>query len=271
MNEDTYPNDITRFEFNFSYYEFATTDVVNFNTYILPLLIKEYNAVNDLVLPGNNNLLYYSVQNNENSFKKGNLELNYYIYPIYFNNGTSQEHIISIIYVIDKNIYKNQLNILSFKLNQIIYLSLIITIIISIIISYIIHYIIYIFSMNITKPIKVKLTQNEIINKKKNINYTYQGIDINKLISLGLILKKAKKNKVKYEQEEEDSISDFDRNSNDIFGRFIYGNEILLKKNKEKDEESENLLENENENSKEEEEDESEDEGILHHYSNLFY
>ena len=117
--------------------------------------------------------------------------------------------------------------------------------------------------MNITKPIKVKLTQNEIINKKKNINYTYQGIDINKLISLGLILKKAKKNKVKYEQEEEDSISDFDRNSNDIFGRFIYGNEILLKKNKEKDEESENLLENENENSKEEEEDESEDEGIL--------
>ena len=263
MNEDTYPNDITRFEFNFSYYQFATTDVVNFNTYILPSLIKEYNAVNDLVLPGNNNLLYYSVQNNENSFKKGNLELNYYIYPIYFNNGTSQEHIISIIYVIDKNIYKNQLNILSFKLNQIIYLSLIITIIISIIISYIIHYIIYIFSMNITKPIKVKLTQNEIINKKKNINYTYQGIDINKLISLGLILKKAKKNKVKCEQEEEDSISDFDRNSNDIFGRFIYGNEILLKKNKEKDEESENLLENENENSKEEEEDESEDEGIL--------
>ena len=79
MNEDTYPNDITRFEFNFSYYEFATTDVVNFNTYILPSLIKEYNAVNDLVLPGHNNLLYYSVQNNENSFKKGNLELNYYI------------------------------------------------------------------------------------------------------------------------------------------------------------------------------------------------
>ena len=66
---------------------------------------------------------------------------------------------------------------------------------------------------------------------------------------MGLILKKAKKNKVKFDQDEEASISDFDRNSNDIndiFGRFIYGNEILLKKNKEKDEEYENLLENEN-------------------------
>ena len=267
MNEDTYPNDITRFEFNFSYYEFTTTDVVNFNTYILPSLIKEYNADTDLVLPENNNedenLLYYSVKKDENSFKKGNLELNYYIYPIYFNNGKTQEHIISIVYVVDKNIYKNQLDILSVKLNQIIYLSLIITIIISFIISYIIHYFIYIFSMNITKPIKVKLNQNDIINKKKNVNYTYQGIDINKLISLGLILKKAKKNKVKFDQDEEASISDFDRNSNDIFGRFIYGNEILLKKNKEKDEEYENLLENENENSKEDEEDESGDEGIL--------
>ena len=118
--------------------------------------------------------------------------------------------------------------------------------------------------MNITKPIKVRLQQNEIINKKKNAKFTYQGIDINKLIALGLILKKAKKHKVKSEQDEESSVSDFDRNSNDIFGRFIYGNEVLLKKNKDKDEESDNLLENENDNSKEgEEEDESEDEGIL--------
>ena len=50
--------------------------------------------------------------------------------------------------------------------------------------------------MNITKPIKVKLQQNEIINKK-NAKFTYQGIDINRLIALGLILKKAKKHKVK--------------------------------------------------------------------------
>ena len=84
---------------------------------------------------------------------------------------------------------------------------------------------------------------------------------MNKLIALGLILKKAKRHKLKSDQDDEYLINDFDRNSNDIFGRFIYGNEILLKKNKEKDEESENLLENENENSKEDEEDESGDEG----------
>lgn len=271
MNDDPYPNDITRFEFNFTYYDFDTTDVVNFNTFVLPSLIKEYDD-NDIILPtdenkeNDNNLLYYSVKNDKNSFQKGNLELNYYIYPIFFNKDKdNREHILSIIYVIDKNIYKNQLDRLSSKLNQIVYLSLFILIIIAVILAYIIHYLIYVFSMNITKPIKVRLQQNEIINKKKNAKFTYQGIDINKLIALGLILKKAKKHKVKSEQdEEESSVSDFDRNSNDIFGRFIYGNEVLLKKNKDKDEESDNLLENENDNSKEgEEEDESEDEGIL--------
>ena len=270
MNDDPYPNDITRFEFNFTYYDFDTTDVVNFNTFVLPSLIKEYDD-NDIILPidennnDDNNLLYYSVKNDKNSFQKGNLELNYYIYPIFFNKDKdNREHILSIIYVIDKNIYKNQLDRLSSKLNQIVYLSLFILIIIAVILAYIIHYLIYVFSMNITKPIKVRLQQNEIINKKKNAKFTYQGIDINKLIALGLILKKAKKHKVKSEQDEESSVSDFDRNSNDIFGRFIYGNEVLLKKNKDKDEESDNLLENENDNSKEgEEEDESEDEGIL--------
>ena len=66
MNEDPYPNDITRFEFNFTYYDFDTTNVVNFNTFVLPSLIKEYNT-SDLILPNDENnkdkenLLYYSV------------------------------------------------------------------------------------------------------------------------------------------------------------------------------------------------------------------
>ena len=268
MNEDPYPNDITRFEFNFTYYDFDTTNVVNFNTFVLPSLIKEYNT-SDLILPNDENnkdkenLLYYSVNytNGNNTFKKGNMELNYYIYPIYFNNNKQKEHILSIIYVVDKNLYKNQLNCLSSKLHQITYLSLFITIIFGIIISYIIHYVIYIFSVNITRPIKVKLKQNAKINQKKETKYFYQGIDINKLIALGLIVKKAKKHKIKSEQDDESSINDFDRNSNDIFGRFIYGNENILKKNKE--EIFENSAENEKGNSKEVEEDESEDEGTL--------
>ena len=66
MDKDLYPNDITRFEFNYSYYDFSTTDVVNFNTYILPKLTKEYNNVDELILPYNNEnkdnySLYFSV------------------------------------------------------------------------------------------------------------------------------------------------------------------------------------------------------------------
>ena len=96
------------------------------------------------------------------------------------------------------------------------------------------------------------------------MKYYYQGIDINKLITLGLIQKKAKKHKLKSELEDEYSNNDFDRNSNDIFGRFIYGNENILKKNNENDEELDKLLEKKDENSKEEEEEnESEDAGIL--------
>ena len=267
MNEDIYPNDITRFEFNFSYYDFDTTNVVNFNTFVLPSLIKEYDPDKDLVLPndeGNNgeNLLYYSVKNGANSFKKGDLEFNYYIHPVYFDSEKGKEHVLSIIYVVDKNLYKDQLFTLSSKLYQITYLSLFIILIFGIIIAYIFHYLIYIFSLNITKPIKVKLKQNANIAPKKNSVYTYQGIDINKLIAMGLKLKKAK-HKVKSEQDEESSVNDFDRNSNDIFGRYIYGNENQLKDNKENDENSKASLENENDNSKEVEEDESEDVGIL--------
>ena len=272
MNDDLYPNDITRFEFNFSFYKFDTTNVVDFNTYVLPMLIKEYDENNDLVLPNeinseNNNkdkLLYYSVKNDKNTFIKGNLDLKYFIYPIYFNNFDIKEHILSIIYVVDKNIYKNQLDFLSPKLYEITFVTLFIGIIFVIMMAYVIHYIIYIFSMNMTKSIKLKLKQNAKLNQKKNVKYYYQGIDINKLITLGLIQKKAKKHKLKSELEDEYSNNDFDRNSNDIFGRFIYGNENILKKNNENDEELDKLLEKKDENSKEEEEEnESEDAGIL--------
>ena len=82
MNDDVYPNDITRFEFNFTFYNFDTTNVVNFNTYVLPSLIKEYNETYDLILPNNANnynSLYYSVKNiPNNSFFKGDLELKYF-------------------------------------------------------------------------------------------------------------------------------------------------------------------------------------------------
>ena len=266
MNEDLYPNDITRFEFNFSHYNFDTSNVVYFNTYVLPKLIKEYDANTELVLDNNDNSLCNSAKNDENIFQKGNMEFKYFIYPIYYNNHEEtnyEEHVLSIIYVVDKNIYKNQLNFISSKHNQISILSLFITIIICIIIAYVIHYVIYTFSKNMTKSIKVKLKQNEKMNQKKNVKYYYQGIDMNKLIALGLILKKAKKHKLKSEQDDEFLINEFDRNSNDIFGRFIYGNENFLNKNKEKDEDSENFLDDNNDNSKGCEEDESEDEGLL--------
>ena len=45
MNDDIYPNDIARFEFNFTFYNFDTTNIVNFNTYVLPSLIKEYKSI----------------------------------------------------------------------------------------------------------------------------------------------------------------------------------------------------------------------------------
>ena len=267
MNDDPYPNDITRFVFNFSYSDFDATNVVNFNMYILPKLIKEYNDT-DLILNNelsnennkDNNILIYSVNNTENLLKKGDLEYKYFIYPIFFNNDEIKEHVLSIIYVVDKNRYKNQLNSLSSKLNPLIYLGLIMMIGFGIIIILILHYIIYVFSMNITKPIKIKLKQNAIINKKKINKYSYQGIDMNNLVSLGLILKKAKKHKVKSEQDEDPSINDFDRNSNDIFGRYIYGNENLLKKNKEKENEQENKEDNENDNKNNIDENESDDE-----------
>ena len=267
MNDDIYPNDITRFEFNFTFYNFDTTNVVNFNTYVLPSLIKEYNETCDLILPNNANnynSLYNSVKNIPNkSFFKGDLELKYFIYPIYFNNRGNKEHILSIIYVVDKNIFKNQLNYISPKLYQIVIVSLFISIIFSIIFGYIMHYIIYNFSMNMTKSIKVKLKQNAKLNQKKHVKYYYQGIDINKLITLGLIQKKAKKHKLKSDMEDEYSVNDFDRNSNDIFGRFIYGNENILKKNNETDEDLDKLLQKQNDNSKEEDDDGSEDGGIL--------
>ena len=267
MNDDIYPNDITRFEFNFTFYNFDTTNVVNFNTYVLPSLIKEYNKTYDLILPNNANnynSLYYSVKNiPNNSFFKGDLELKYFIYPIYFNNRGNKEHILSIIYVVDKNIFKNQLNYISPKLYQIVIVSLFISIIFSIIFGYIMHYIIYNFSMNMTKSIKVKLKQNAKLNQKKHVKYYYQGIDINKLITLGLIQKKAKKHKLKSDMEDEYSVNDFDRNSNDIFGRFIHGNENILKKNNETDEDLDKLLQKQNDNSKEEDDDGSEDGGIL--------
>ena len=271
MNEDSYPNDITRFEFNFSFYKFDATNVVDFNTFVLPMLIKEYYENNDLILPNDTNdenkdenLLYYSVRNDKNIFYKGDLELKYFIYPIYFNNGDIKEHILSIIYVVDKNIYKNQLNFLSPKLYEITFVCLFISIIFAIMNACVIHYIIYIFSMNMTKSIKVKLKQNAKLSQKKNLKYYYQGIDINKLITLGLIQKKAKKHKLKSDFEEEYANHDFDRNSNDIFGRFIYGNENILKKNNKNDEELDKLLQKKDDIPKEEEEeDESEDTGIL--------
>ena len=117
--------------------------------------------------------------------------------------------------------------------------------------------------MNMTKSIKVKLKQNAKLNQKKHVKYYYQGIDINKLITLGLIQKKAKKHKLKSDMEDEYSVNDFDRNSNDIFGRFIYGNENILKKNNETDEDLDKLLQKQNDNSKEEDDDGSEDGGIL--------
>ena len=108
------------------------------------------------------------------------------------------------------------------------------------------------------------MKQNAKLSQKKNLKYYYQGIDINKLITLGLIQKKAKKHKLKSDFEEEYANHDFDRNSNDIFGRFIYGNENILKKNNKNDEELDKLLQKKDDIPKEEEEeDESEDTGIL--------
>ena len=135
----------------------------------------------------------------------------------------------------------------------------------------------FIISNNITKPIKdIKTRLRAGLSKKNNIirrikdknEYTYQGININKLISLGLIGKKSIYINKNQDQINNEQLNfEFDRNSNDIFGRYILGNENLLKgnineeDNNEEDHEQEKFLNNSINKNNEGEEDEEDDEG----------
>ena len=94
MTEDPFFSDITRFEYNYSYFTFSILNVTNFNTITLPKLIKEYNPDTDINIPQSNKYdirdekHYYTVKmnNSENTFQKGENIFNYFIYPIFFDN-----------------------------------------------------------------------------------------------------------------------------------------------------------------------------------------
>ena len=93
MTEDPFFSDITRFEYNYSYFTFSVLNVTNFNTITFPKLIKEYNPDTDVNMPQYKTDIrdekhYYTVKMNitENTFQKGDKIFNYFIYPIFFDN-----------------------------------------------------------------------------------------------------------------------------------------------------------------------------------------
>ena len=293
MLEDPYINDITRYEYNYTDYNFSILNVKEFNTKTLPKMIKEYNPETDIILQNNQNgkdlniqkNQYYSIKINEdnNTYQKGNETFKYNIYPLFFDNyhssnegiNNNKEHVLSVIYIMSQNNDYEQLT------PYIVFLSILFCptfFIIGWIIIICASYGIFVISNNITKPIKdIKTRIRAGLSKKNNIikrikdknEFTYQGININKLISLGLINKKTNIINKRQDQYNNDQLNiEFDRNSNDIFGRHILGNENILKGNKnnedisEEDNEEEKFLNsNNNNNNNEKEEDEEDDEG----------
>ena len=295
MLEDPYYNDITRYEFNYSYYNFSISDVTNFNTITLPKLIKEYNPDKDILLPNNfnekndkENKYYYTVKmkEKENLFQKGNETFEFYIYPLVYDNyhfdsnnsnekvNRSKEHVLSIVYIMSQNNYNEQFNTLFPYIKFLSSLFCTTFLLIGFIMLICASYGVFIISNNITKPIKdIKSRLKAGISKKNNIlkglkdknEFYYQGININKLISLGIIGKKPINSNKNKQQDINNPINiESDRNSNDLFGRYILGNENLLKGNiikEEEDynEEEEKFLNNNDNNLNNEEEDEDDD------------
>ena len=296
MMDDTYFSDITRYEYNYTFYTFSILNVTNFNSITLPKLIKEYNPDTDIEIPledandyyNTSNNYYYAVKLNEgeNTFQKGDEIYEYYIYPIFYDNyhlnernekiDISREHVLSIVFVVSHNHINEQYTSL---FPYIKYLSLLYCFTFLLIGSIIIlcaSYGIFIISNNITKPIKdIKSRLKAGITKKNTVlkglkdknEFTYEGININKLISLGLMGKKNTIANQKHDYENNDQVNmDFDRNSNDLFGRYILGNENLLKGNINNEEEepdkfiiTDENLKNEEDYGDSEEEDEDDD------------
>ena len=275
MSEDPYANDITRYEFNYTFYTFSILNLTNFNSITLPKLIKEYNPDTDIEFPSSDesdnennynisNVYYYAVkmEEGENTFQKGDEIYEYYIYPIFYDNyhfnldteektEFKREHVLSIVYAVSQNHINEQYTSLYPYIKYLSILFCITFIIIGSIILLCSSYCLFIISNNITKPIKdIKSRLKTGLSKKntllkglkeKNV-FTYEGININKLISLGIIGKKSVSLNKKHEDENNDHVNiDFDRNSNDLFGRYILGNENLLKGNvnNEEDEQEE--------------------------------
>ena len=272
MTEDPYFNDITRFEFNYSLSGFSILNVTNFNTITLPKLIKEYNPNTDILTPTNkkkdiqsffrDERHYYTVKipKNESTFQKGQKDFQYFIYPIFFGNyyynshdqedntekreGEKEkvkEHVLSLVYIINEDDFNQQFQALFPYVKFLSILYCIIFVLIGTIILNCSSCGVFIISSNIIKPINDIKSRLQAGLTKKNNNlkgiknkneFTYQGININKLISLGLIGKKNIDLNLKKKQELNEEINyEFDRNSNDIFGRYILGNESLLNGN----------------------------------------
>ena len=264
MLVDPYFNDITRLEFNSSFSTYSILNVTNFNSITLPKLIKEYNPQTEIIKPNisseeekemDNRYLYtVKMGKGENIFQKGQEKFQYYIFPIFFDNyhlysidnndqkvEKRREHILSIIYTVSESDFHQQYNALFPYVKFLTILYCITFVILSSIILICINYGLFAISNNITRPIKdIKsrlqaglLKKNNFLKGLKNKNeYTYQGININKLISLGLIGKKNTNSNLRKEQNanlNEPLNVEFDRNSNDLFGRYIFGNENLLK------------------------------------------
>ena len=301
MADDPYINDITRYEFNYTFYTFSILNLTNFNRITLPKLIKEYNPKLDIEQPNTNENVSFNFTNNhyyaiktekgENTFQKGNNIFEYYIYPIFYNNyrlnpdtnektDYNKEHILSIVYIVNINHINEQFTSLFPYIKFLSILYCFTFIIIGSIIVLCASYGIFIISNNITKPIKdIKSRLKAGLSKKNTIlnglkyknEYTYEGININKLISLGIIGKKTTVSNKKQDDNNEQLNVDFDRNSNDLFGRYILGNENILKGNTNNEDDNleetdkflkkdDNLINLSEENEEEEdEEDETED------------
>ena len=266
MLVDPYFNDITRLEFNSTFSTYSILNVTNFNSITLPKLIKEYNPQTEIINPNisskdekelDNRYLYtVKMGKGENTFQKGQETFQYYIFPIFFDNyhlysnsdddqkvEKKREHILSIIYTVSESDFHQQYNALFPYVKFLSILYCITFVLLSSMILICINYGIFAISNNITRPIKdIKsrlqaglLKKNNLLKGFKNKNeYTYQGISINKLISLGLIGKINTNSNLRLEQNanlNEPLNVEFDRNSNDLFGRYIFGNENLLKEN----------------------------------------
>ena len=287
---DSYFNDIITFEFNHSSY-YSIQDITNFKTQTLPDLIGEYDYDKDIIIPNDSHIginyddttFYYSVQPNNlnNNYYKGGEIYKYSIFPIFFDDyheKGKREHVLSVIFtdnLKDTEIMRQGLD------KEILFLSVFyccVFALICIILVTCLSQTIFIFGKNITKPIKdIKERLQKDSSKKFDMSlkeqnnkneFKYQDININKLISLGLLEPSSSKTQ---NQGERNSFSqyDFDQNTNDLLGKHLINRDDYFTEGNENNTEEQNnfsdnkdLIDNQKKETEDVEDDYDEDEII---------